>query len=144
MLLLKQKRTVTSTRCAIALDASTEPCFRLLEGSSGGRLTAVIDLFSPGALYWIPTVRREFGMAEFATALHWIQSRLKDGIRFELGAIVAEQNKVCILAESFATTIEGKPFNNLYHIFFEIENGKIVYAREYNDTAHVFSTLRAA
>ena len=108
-----------------------------------GDVAAAIDLFSPDAFYWIPTVRKEFGMVEFAEALHWIQSRLKDGIRFELGAIVAEQNKVCIMAEGFATTTEGKPFNNLYHIFFEIENGKIVYAREYNDTAHVLSTLRA-
>ena len=82
-------------------------------------------------------------MPEFAEALRWIQSRLKDGIRFELGAIVAEENKVCIMAESFATTIEGKTFNNLYHVFFEIEDGKIRYAREYNDTAHVFNTLRA-
>jgi uncharacterized protein len=108
-----------------------------------GDVAAVMDLFSPDALYWIPTMRKEFGMAEFATALHWIQSRLKDGIRFEFGAVVAEQDKVCIMAESFATTIDGKPFNNLYHVFFQIENGKIVYAREYNDTAHVLSTLRA-
>jgi uncharacterized protein len=108
-----------------------------------GDVAAVMDLFSPDARYWIPTVRREFAMTEFAEALHWIQSRLKDGIRFELGQIVAEQNKVCVMAESFATTVDGKPFNNLYHVFFEIENGKIVYAREYNDTAHVFGTLRA-
>jgi len=108
-----------------------------------GDVAAVIDLFSPDALYWIPTVRREYGMTEFAEALRWIQSRLKDGIRFELGAIVAEENKVCIMAEGFATTIEGKSFNNLYHVFFEIEDGKIAYAREYNDTAHVFNTLRA-
>jgi uncharacterized protein len=108
-----------------------------------GDVAAVIDLFSSDAFYWIPTVRREYGMREFAEALRWIQSRLKDGIRFELGAIVAEGNKVCVMAESFATTIDGKSFNNLYHVFFEIENEKIMYAREYNDTAHVFNTLRA-
>ncbi len=108
-----------------------------------GDVAAVMDLFSPNAFYWMPTVRREFGMAEFETGLNWIQSRLKDGIRFEFGAIVAEKNKVCIMAESFATTVDGKEFNNLYHIFFEIENGRIVYAREYDDTAHVFATLRA-
>ena len=108
-----------------------------------GDVEAVITLFSPTALYWIPTVRKEYGMTEFKEALHWIQSRLKGGIRFQLGPIVAEENRVCTMAESFAITTEGKPFNNLYHTFFEINDGKIAYAREYNDTAHVFSTLRA-
>jgi len=108
-----------------------------------GDVQAVIALFSPEALYWIPTVRKEYGMAEFKEALHQIQSRLKGGTRFQLGPIVAEENRVCAMAESFAITTEGKSFNNLYHTFFEIKDGKIVYAREYNDTAHVFSTLRA-
>ncbi len=108
-----------------------------------GDVPAVIALFSPDATYWIPTVRQEFRMPEFSTALHWIQSRLKDGIRFELGDMVAEQNKVSVMAESFAITAEGQDFNNLYHIFFEIEGGKIIRAREYNDTAHVLNTLRS-
>ena len=42
-----------------------------------------------------------------------------------------------------ATTAEGVPFNNLYHLYFEITDGRITRAREYNDTAHVFATLRA-
>jgi uncharacterized protein len=108
-----------------------------------GDVDAAVALFSPTASYWIPTVRREYAMPEFREALHWIQSRLKDGIRFEIGPIVAEGNRVCIMAESFATTTDGKSFNNLYHIFFEIKDGKIAQAREYNDTAHVLSTLRA-
>ncbi len=109
-----------------------------------GDIAATMTLFAPSATYWMPTVRREFDMREFESGLRWIQSRLKSGIRFQLGEAVAEGDKVCIMAESFAETVEGRPFNNLYHIYFRIENGKIVYAREYNDTAHVFSTLRAA
>jgi ketosteroid isomerase-like protein len=90
-----------------------------------GDVEAVIGLFSPDASYWMPTVRKEYGMTEFKDGLRWIQSRLNGGIRFELGPIVAEQNLVCIQAESFATTTDGKSFNNLYHIFFEIRDGKL-------------------
>jgi ketosteroid isomerase-like protein len=108
-----------------------------------GDVEAVIGLFATNASYWIPTDRKEYGMTEFKEALRWIQSRLNGGIRFELGPVVAEQDRVCIQAESFATTTDGKSFNNLYHIFFAISGGKIAYAREYNDTAHVFGTLRA-
>lgn len=117
---------------------------RFFQAFEAGDIAATMALFAPGATYWMPTVRKEFGMQEFEAGLRWIQSRLKSGIRFEFGAIVAEGNKVCIMAESFAETIEGRPFNNLYHIYFEIENGRILHAREYNDTAHVFSTLRTA
>lgn len=116
---------------------------RFFAAFEAGDIAATMALFAPGAIYWMPTVRKEFGMQEFEAGLRWIQSRLKSGIRFKLGEPVAEGNKVCIMAESFAETLEGRPFNNLYHIYFEIENGKVIYAREYNDTAHVFGTLRA-
>jgi limonene-1,2-epoxide hydrolase len=45
--------------------------------------------------------------------------------------------------EGFGKTIEGATYNNIYHVYFELEGGKIVRAREYNDMAHVFDTLRA-
>lgn len=38
---------------------------------------------------------------------------------------------------------KGAAYNNLYHVYFEFEGNKIVRAHEYNDTAHVFDTLRA-
>lgn len=117
---------------------------RFFQAFEQGDIAATMALFAPRAIYWMPTVRKEFDMQEFESGLRWIQSRLKSGIRFTFGEIVAEGNKVRIMAESFAETIEGRPFNNLYHIYFQFENGRIVYAREYNDTAHVFSTLRAA
>jgi ketosteroid isomerase-like protein len=43
----------------------------------------------------------------------------------------------------FDKTVEGAAYNNLYHVYFEFEGDKIVRVREYNDTAHVFDTLRA-
>ena len=57
--------------------------------------------------------------------------------------MVAEPNKVAVQVEGFATTREGAKYNNLYHVFFELDGLKIVRAREYNDTAHVYETLRA-
>jgi uncharacterized protein len=126
-----------------SISASKEIARQFFANFERGDVDAVIALFSPTATYWIPTVRREYAMPEFKEALHWIQSRLKDGIRFKIGPVVAEGDRVCIMAEGFATTTDGKPFNNLYHVFFEIRDGKIALAREYNDTAHVFSTLRA-
>jgi uncharacterized protein len=102
-----------------------------------------VALFADDATYWFPTIRKTFSKPELADGLHWIQSRLAGAIRFELGPMVAESNMVAVQAESFATTTEGVGFNNLYHLYFEIADGRIARAREYNDTAHVFATLRA-
>jgi hypothetical protein len=83
--------------------ANKEIARKFLANFERGDVDAVIPLFWPDASYWIPTVRREYEMREFKEALLWIQSRLKDGIRFEIGPIVAEGSRVCIIAESFAT-----------------------------------------
>jgi ketosteroid isomerase-like protein len=126
----------------VTLTKNKDIARRFFQAFEEGDIVATMALFAPTATYWMPTIRKEFDMREFESGLRWIQSRLKSGIRFQLGAVIAEGDKVCIMAESFAETIEGRPFNNLYHIYFQIEDGRIVYAREYNDTAHVFSTLR--
>jgi uncharacterized protein len=56
--------------------------------------------------------------------------------------MVADGHAVAVQLESFAKTIEGKPFNNLYHVYFEFEGDRVKRVREYNDTAHVWATLR--
>ena len=42
--------------------------------------------------------------------------------------------------------LAGHPanYNNLYHVYFALDGDKIAYVHEYNNTAHVFDTLRAA
>ena len=116
---------------------------RFFEHFAAGAVPAAIALFRSDATYWFPTTRRDYTMPDFADRLEWIKSRLAGPIAFELGPMVAEGDAVSVLVESFARTAEGVPFNNLYNIYLELEGGKIRKAREYNDTAHVFATLRA-
>jgi ketosteroid isomerase-like protein len=116
---------------------------RFFERFAAGDVAGTVALFHGDATYWFPTTRETLAMPAFAKGLEWIQSRLVGGIRFELGDMIAEANKVAVQAESFATTVDGKPFNNRYHIYFEFDGDRIKRCREYNDTAHVFATLRA-
>ena len=116
---------------------------RFFERFAAGDVAGAVALFRADATYWLPTTRETLAMPAFADALAWIQSRLAAPIRFELGELVAEANKVAVQLESFATTVEGRAFNNRYHIFFEFDGDQIARCREYNDTAHVFATLRA-
>jgi hypothetical protein len=130
---------------SVAFDAKYRHATSLLEvGSNLGRLGLIL-LAVGGVLGFTRLFRVLRSLLSTTEDLPYTdQTRACNGhIRFELGPIVAEQDRVCIQAESIATTTDGKSFNNLYHIFFEIKDGKIAYAREYNDTAHVLSSLRA-
>lgn len=110
---------------------------------SDGDIQGAIFLFRDDATYWFASTRETLGMDKFPEGLKWVQSRLVGRIRYEIGTMVAEPNKVAVQVESFGKTTEGANYNNLYHVYFELDGDKIVYVREYNDTAHVFDTLRA-
>jgi len=124
-------------------EAHKQTVRRFFDFFATGQVPAAIALFHDDATFWFPTTRKTLTMSEFADALTWIESRLDGPIAFELGRMVADGNAVAVQLESFAKTVEGKPFNNLYHVYFEFEGDRVSRAREYNDTAHVWATLRA-
>lgn len=72
-------------------------------------------------------------LTKFPGGLQWVQSRLDGGIRYEIGTMVAEPNKVAVQVESFGKTTEGVNYNNLYHVYFELDGCKIIRVREYKD-----------
>ena len=66
------------------------------------------------------------------------------GIDFVLHAMTAENGRVAAEAESHAELVDGRIYNNHYHMLFVIGGGLIVRVKEYNDTAHaqaVFSAI---
>ena len=109
---------------------------------SAGDIPGAISLFRDDATYWLATTRETLGMSQLVEGLKFVQSRLDGPIRYEIGTMVAEPNKIAVQVEGFGKTVEGATYDNLYHVYFELEGGKIVRAREYNDTAHVYDTLR--
>ena len=58
------------------------------------------------------------------------------GIRFTLHSLTAEGDRVAAEVESYAPLVNGKVYNNHYHMLFEIRDGKIAIVKEYADTAH--------
>ena len=58
------------------------------------------------------------------------------GIAFTVHALTAEGDRVAAEVESYAPLVNGKVYNNHYHMLFEIRDGKIAVVKEYADTAH--------
>ncbi|MDB5394550.1 MAG: hypothetical protein JWM91_2056 [Rhodospirillales bacterium] len=63
------------------------------------------------------------------------------GIRFVIHELTAEGDRVAIEAESFATHVSGKPYNNKYHFFMRLRDGLIIEFKEYMDTEMVTDVL---
>jgi ketosteroid isomerase-like protein len=108
---------------------------------ASGDLDKAKSLVSPDATYWTaccpprwgrPVTRDEFfgGTSRFAdsSATPW---------EFTYGPMIAEGNKVALQGESRVRLTNGKLYNNFYHVYFELEDGKIVTVREYHDTLHL-------
>jgi ketosteroid isomerase-like protein len=116
---------------------------QFFQRNSAGDIPGAVSLFREDATYWIPTTRETLGMDKLPEALKFVRSRLDGPLRYEIGTMVAEPNKIAVQVEGFGTTVEGVTDNNLYHVYFELDGSKIARVREYNDTAHVLDTLRA-
>ncbi|PJG48377.1 hypothetical protein CAF53_09080 [Sphingobium sp. LB126] len=115
--------------------------FNMLEK---GQVDDAIALFAATATFWSPSTRTEIPIAQFGAALQWVNGKLMEPMRYQLGEMTAEEDRVCVLAESMATMVDGTPYNNLYHFYFEISDGYITRGREYSDTALIWRTLRAS
>ena len=63
------------------------------------------------------------------------------GIRFVIHNLTAEDDRVAIEAESFATHVSGKYYNNKYHFFMRLKEGKVIELKEYMDTEMVTEVL---
>jgi ketosteroid isomerase-like protein len=61
--------------------------------------------------------------------------------KYVVHSTIREGNRFAVEAESFATTPDGKQYNNRYHNVFEVEDGVIRAAREYYDTLHTSQVM---
>lgn len=52
-------------------------------------------------------------------------------IRFEILGLIVDGNRVAVEVRSAGRLANGKPYQNRYHDYFELENGRISVFREY-------------
>lgn len=82
-----------------------------------------------------------FKKPQIAAAAGAVLGAFPQGIRFVLHNLTAEEDRVAIEAESFAEHVSGKFYNNKYHFFMRIRDGKLVLLKEYMDTELITEVL---
>jgi uncharacterized protein (TIGR02246 family) len=83
---------------------------------------ALLEVVAPGPFAGARTASRE-GVEAFFRAI--------PEIRFEILGMLFDGNRVAVEAQSKGRLANGKPYQNRYHDYFEIEDGRIVAFREY-------------
>jgi ketosteroid isomerase-like protein len=92
----------TSMQNESSVEAQKEVVRQFFLRNSAGGIPEAVSLFRDDATYWLPTTRETLGMDELPEALKFVQSRLAGPIRYEIGTMVFEPNKVAVQLEGFA------------------------------------------
>jgi len=108
---------------------------------SSGNVPALLDMMTEDATWWVSgSVTGFSGLYEkqqLGQLLAGISGVYKSAaLRITPQAMIAEDGKVAVEAESYGELKSGRIYNARYHFLVETRDGKIAAIREYMDTLH--------
>jgi hypothetical protein len=69
---------------------------------------------------------------QFAATQRFMSSQMNKPIVLTALDVTAEDDRVCVEAESYGEMKSGKIYDNAYHFVFKLKDGKIAECREYS------------
>ena len=84
-----------------------------------------------------------FGKEHIAQTAGGVFDVFPQGLRFNIQAMTAEDERVAVEATSEGEHISGQTYSNEYHFLFEFKDGKLLRLKEYMDTEMVTDVLCA-
>jgi len=113
---------------------------------SKGDVVGLLELMDDEATWWvsgrIAGLSDTYKKQRFGELLHGVKPNYKGGaMRFTPTLLTAEGDRVAVEAESYAELMNGRIYNNAYHLLFTLANGKIFRVKEYMDTQHAYETF---
>ena len=81
----------------------------------------------------MPPMKGRDGIKNLAGTL---KTQMPGGLNMKFGTVICEGDHCAIQAESNATAMNGKKYNNRYHFDIRFDGDKIAEVREYCDTNH--------
>ena len=122
---------------------------QFLDAGARGDLDACFALFSDDASWSNIGSTRFSGTAAGKAAIlndlvGPLFGNLQNGIQSDIEAVIADGDRVVVLSQGHATTLDGTPYNNTYAQVFTVRGGEIVAVKEYMDTALIDRVFGAA
>ena len=121
--------------------AAAELCARFTANDIPG----VLALMTDDATWWIPGKPGthpsvgKLPKEQITRLFYRMQKGLKNGLKMTVKGLVAEGDTVALEAESYGELLNGRVYNQQYHLLLEFRGGKICAVREYLDTQHVLA-----
>jgi uncharacterized protein len=109
-------------------------------------IDGVLDLLADDATYWIAGRPGEMPGAgplskqQIAKVFRRMTERLDGGLRMTVKNTVTEGDQVALEVESYGKLLNGRIYNNQYHLLMRIRGDKIAAVKEYYDSLHVWNT----
>ena len=110
---------------------------RFLAGMSGNFAQVIAETCAEDCRFTTmgtTPISGERGKAEAMAAAAGVDRIFPGGMRIVIHSITAEEDRVAIEAESFATHVSGAPYHNHYHFFMRLRDGKLIVFKGYLDT----------
>jgi uncharacterized protein len=119
---------------------------RFLATFSTGDVPAILEAMADGATWQVmgglEGMSGIYPKAEFGTLLQGAVALYREGaLRITPRSLLAEGDRVAVEAESYATLKNGRVYNNVYHLLFELNDGRVLRVREYMDTQHAWQVF---
>ncbi|WP_030382163.1 MULTISPECIES: nuclear transport factor 2 family protein [unclassified Streptomyces] len=132
----------------MSTERNKEIAHRLVEGfSADGDIDTTFALLREDAVWTVMAHPASFRLSggmpkeQFVTHMTEFRKSTPGGLRMIVTGVTAEGGRVAVEAESTGTLSNGNVLNQVYHFLFEIEDDKVVAAREYIDTAHAVAVF---
>lgn len=123
----------------MGLEDNKELVRRFWTAFSTLRMQDAYDMLAEDATWWIAgelSISGTYSKAQFVELSSGILTEFPQGIVVTPKILTAEEDRVAMEAESLGTRVNGRVYNNHYHIQHVIRGGKLLAVREYLDTDH--------
>jgi ketosteroid isomerase-like protein len=108
-----------------------------------GDMDAVAAFLTVDCTWYTVSGRKDLSRDEVLGAIRWVNTQaLKAPVRQTVLSMTAEEDRVAVMLDGHAETIDGVPYENMYHLLFQLREGKLCKAWEFNDTRHAWQVLR--
>jgi hypothetical protein len=111
----------------------------MLEAATQGNRERVAELHDPGYMFVL------VGESELphAGGDSVRKSFFTGPVTQRIGAITAEDDRVCVESEAILPLTDGRVLDRYAHLLFRLKDGKIISCTEYCDTLHIHLTYYA-
>ena len=117
---------------------------------SANDMAGALEMISDDATWWVAGKpghvpgAGQFTKAQVTGLFRRMAEQFPKGLQMTIKSMIAEGERVAVELEGYGELLNGRVYNNEYHMLLTIRGGRITAMREYHDTQHKVATFFGA